>query len=87
MDNIAYINELLKVNHNTEHNPFELSLVLGCNFVLVIGNENYYTSINVKYLYLKGNTSFAANSGYDDVALECLSNDSIQKIVDIINQK
>ena len=84
MDNIAYINELLKVKHNTQHNPFELSFVLECNFVSVFGKESCHT-INVKYLYLRDNTSFAANSNYDEVAIECLNEDSIKKIVEIIN--
>ena len=87
MDNIAYINELLKVKHNTEYNPFELSLVLKCYFIPVISNECFHATINVKYLYLRDNTSFAANSSYDEVAIECLNEDSIKKIVEILNQK
>ena len=60
--------------------PLLIDPAIECHSLLSLNNSVYNITINAHYIYLKDGVPYVANDKYDEVLLEDLQKESIEKI-------
>jgi len=78
---ISKLKEVLFKKGFTEKHPFQLPL--GRVFIFHLRTYGNL-KINAKYIYIKGGVPFIATHSYDEIAVECLSQDDIDSLISLL---
>ena len=82
MKEMIVIRELLKTKH---HNSiFTLSKPLTCNYTIELDGIVYQAVTKVKYVFVKDNIPFVADEKWDEVAMDCLNKNQVERIVGVL---
>ena len=84
MKEMTLIRKFLKTKYH--NSTYTLSTPLICNYTLELDGTTYQLATKVKYVFLRENIPFAADEKWDEIALNCLNKNHLERIVSILNE-
>ena len=83
---ISVIKEYLCNFEYTPMKPLAIDPKIVCSSLIALNGERYEVTIDAKYIYLKDGVPIVANERHDEMTLDGMMKESIEKIVLLLQE-